>query len=165
MFFRLTLRKFWILLFVLSLIGLVVNLTALFYGLIVPQEDFVAIIRALEIRGTPPSQVAADVNQVIHDVGPLRRIWQVGHYSEFTGTLKLGSLTAEKRTQATYIAWFSKLSRPIVLVLERHETGGVLVGYVIGEGEWTSLVQGLALSFILPLVIFCFTAYKLRRKS
>lgn len=160
MFIRLSPRTFWILLFVLSGLWLGASVFTVLYGIFSPAANFQEIVRALEMRGEPPLQAASAIQQTIIAVGPMQRAVQVGYYSKVTLTLQLGAKRKEKRTQASYIAWFQKVQKPILLILERNETDGVVQGYVIAEGEPMSIAR----SFAAKLLLFAFSLYMVIRK-
>jgi hypothetical protein len=100
--------------------------------------------------------------EIIAEAGPLRRALQVGYHSEVSATFQLNNSHASRTTQVAYIAWFQKSPKPILLLVERTETDGVLQGYRINQGAPMSLVGGAA----FPLVFFAFSLVLfLKRKS
>ena len=161
MFIKWNSRKSWILLLVLASLWLGVSLGVVAYGIVSPASDLKEIVRALEMRGTPPPQAASIVQQTVAEAGPLRRAIQVGYYSGITKTFQLNASHLERKTQASYLAWFDKIQKPILLLLERHDKDGVLQYYYIAQGEPMSMVS----AYLPSMLFFAFSLYMVCRKK
>jgi hypothetical protein len=154
-------KKSWILLLVLASLWLGVSLGVVGYGIVSPASDFQDILRALEMRGTPPPLAVGIVQQTVAAAGPLRRVILVGYYSGITKTFQLNTSHLEKKTQASYIAWFDKIQKPMLLLLERHDKDGALQDYIIAQGEPMSIVG----AYLPSLLLFAFSLYMVCRKK
>jgi hypothetical protein len=163
MLFRLSLRIFIIGLLVLSSFWVAATFLPVLYSVLFPPHDIQGIVRALEGKGgAPPGPATTVVEEIRALAGPLRRAWQVGYHSEVSATFQVNNSHTSRTTQASYIAWFQKNPKPILLLVERTETDGVLQGYRINQGAPLSLVG----SFAYPLVLFAFSLVLfLKRKS
>src|ERR1700687_5434826 len=131
-----------IILLALSGLWMCATFLPLFYSLVFPNEDLQGIVDALEERGTPPSESVAVVQETIAAAGPLRRAIKVGYYSGVTATVRVsGSNTSEKIKQASYIAWFQKAPKPMLVAITSSESGGNRRTYGISEVDPVSLVR------------------------
>ena len=147
-------RSFSIILLVVSSIWMLAIYVPLAYGLFFGPQDLQAIIQALANRGTAPPAAAAMVQQAITAAGPLQRATQVGYFRGASLTAKLnGERHTENRVQTTYIAWFQRLPKPILLILERKQQDNAPETFGIAEGEPMSMVRALA----FPVVLFVFS--------
>ena len=163
MLFRLSLRVFIVGLLVLSSLWVADTFLPIFYSMVFPPRDIHGIVLALEHRGNASPGMATTVaEQVIAQAGPMRKAWQVGYHSEVSATWQLHKSHTDRTTQVAYVAWFQKLSKPTLILIERSETDGVVQGYRINEGEPMGYVRGYG----LPLAVFVFSLVVfLRRKS
>ena len=127
----------------------------LVYSVLSPKPDLQDIVHALEGHGTPPPQVLAAVHGTIASAGILQRAIQVGYYTKVTGTFQLNASHTTRQTQVAYLAWFQRLSKPTILVINRYQTDGGLQEYEIGEGE----IGGIARGFGLPLLALAFSIF------
>ncbi|MGB7149759.1 MAG: hypothetical protein WBD45_11440 [Terriglobales bacterium] len=103
------------------------------------------------------------VQKTIAAVGPLTRAIKVGYYSGVTATVRVsGSNTSEKVKQATYIAWFQKLPKPMLIAIARYESDRDHKAYQISQVDSGSLVRG----YSLPVLLFGVSLFLMRgRKS
>jgi hypothetical protein len=154
---KLSLRALWILFLVISSLWVFGTFFPVLYSLFSPSADFEEIIRALEMRAASPPQAAADIEAAVAEFGMLQRAWQIGYRIQVKASIQ----HKEKTTQASYIAWFSVKRKPILLILERYEKDNLLQGYLIGEGEPTSLIRPI----LPPLLAFAFSLYMVRRRK
>lgn len=154
MLFRLSLRVFIIGLLVLSSLWVAATLLPVLYSVLFPPRDIQVIVRALEGKGSPPPGPGTTVvTETMAEAGPLRRALQVGYHTEVSATFRLNNSHTSETTQVSYVAWFQKIPKPILLLVERTEMDGVLQGYRINQGAPMSLVGSLA----FPLVVFAFS--------
>lgn len=161
MFFKLRLRTFWIVLLVLSGLWVADVYGSIFYSVLSPKPDFQDIVHALEGRGTPPPQVSAAVQGTISNVGPMERAIQIGYFTRVTATFQLNASHTTRKTQVSYLAWFPKLPKPTILIINRYATDGGSQNYEIGEGEIGNIAFGLG----FPLLALAFSSFLVWRKD
>jgi hypothetical protein len=160
--FRLSLRVFIIGLLVLSSLWVGATFVPVLYSMVFPPRDIHDIVRALEQRGNAPPGMATTVaEQIIAQAGPMQKALQVGYHSEVSARLQLNNSHTTRTTQVSYVAWFQKIPKPILLLIERSETDGVLQGYQINEGAPMSLIG----SFAFPLAVFAFALFLFLRRN
>jgi len=133
----------------------------LFYSVLSPKPDFQDIVHALEARGTPPPQVSAAVQGIITSVGPLQRTMQVGYYSGITAMFQPNASHTTRKTQVAYLAWFQRLPKPTILIINRNLTAGGLQNYDIEEGEVGEVARALG----LPLLALAFSIFVVWRRA
>jgi hypothetical protein len=161
MFFRLSLRVFIIGLLMLSSLWVAATFLPIVYSMLFPPQDIQEIVRALKTQGNAPPVAATMVAQTIASVGPLQRTLQIGYYSGVSATLHVHDSHTSGTKQVAYIAWFQKLPKPMLLLITRSETDGVLQGYRLDEGAPMSFVPG----YSFPLVMFAFSLFLFRRRK
>jgi hypothetical protein len=151
-----------IILLALSSLWMCAVFLPLLYSVVLPNADLHAIVSALEGRGTAPPEAAGIVQETIAAVGPLTRAIKVGYYSGVTATVRVsGSNTSEKVKQASYIAWFQKPPKPMIVAITRYERDGGQRAYGISEVDPVSLVRGYA----LPVLLFGVSLFLVRRRK
>jgi hypothetical protein len=160
-FFKLRLRTFWIVLLVLSGLWVADVFGPIIYSVLFPKPDFQDIVHALEGRGTPPPQVSASVQGTISNVGPMERAIQIGYFTRVTATFQLNASHTTRKTQVSYLAWFQKLPKPTIIVINRYQTDGGLENYEMGEGE----IGGIARSLGIPLLALTFSIFVVWKKD
>jgi len=132
------------------------------YSLFFPPRDIQQIVRALEMREKLPPQLDSLAQQMIAQVGPLKRALQIGYHVGVSETIRYHASHSSKTTQVSYIAWFQKLPKPILLLIMRNETDGVVDSYDIEQGAPMSVVGALA----APVLTFAFSLFLVwKRKS
>jgi hypothetical protein len=154
---------FAIILLALSSLWMCAVFVPLLYSIVLPNAVLQGIVYALEERGSAPPEAAGIVQETIAAVGPLTRTIKVGYYSGVTATIRVsGSNTSEKVKQATYIAWFQKPAKPMVVAIARYESDGDHKAYRISQVDSGSLVRG----YSLPVLLFGVSLFLVRvRKS
>ena len=151
-----------IMLLVLSSLWMCASFLPLLYSVVFPNRDIEEVLFALEGSGTAPPEAAPIVQQAIAAAGPLRRAVKVGYYSGVTTAVRMsGSHTSERVNQATYIAWFQKLPRPIVITITRSESDGGQRAFGVNEVDPVSLVRGYA----PPVFLFGVSLFLVRRRQ
>lgn len=153
-----------IILLALSSLFMCATFLPLLYSVVLPNEDLQGVVSALEERGTPPPESATVVQEVIAAAGSLRKAIQVGYYSGVTTTFHLsGSHTSEKIkvSQPTYIMWFQKRPKPMLVAITRYESDRDQRAYRISEVDPVSLVRGYA----LPVLLFGVSLFLVRRRK
>jgi hypothetical protein len=158
---QLRIRTFSFGLLALSSLWLAVTFLPILYSVVFPSRDLQQVICALEMRCSAPPEAAAIIRAALASAGPLRRALQVGYYSGATTTLQLNASHTSRGTQISYLAWFQNVPKPLLLLVSKSETDGTFDGYRVGEGQPRSLIVG----YSLPLLLFTFCLYFVRRKS
>ena len=162
MLLRLSLRVFIIGLLVFSSLWLADVFLPVLYSMLFPPRDIHRIVQALEQRGTAPAGMATTIaGQILAQAGPMRKAWQIGYHTSVSATFQFHNSHTERTTQVAYVAWFAKLPKPTVLLIERSEVDGALQGYRINEGEPMDFVRGYG----LPLAVFAFSLVVFFRRN
>jgi hypothetical protein len=163
MFFKLNLRTFWIVLLVLTSLWVLAVFGPLLYSVLSPTTDLRAIVLALQRRGPPPPNAAPLVQQIFEQGGLLGRAIHVGHYAGGSVALQNGASHTMSEIADSYIAWFQKIPKPMMLVVRRDSADGILQDYKIDSGDVTAF---LSRGFIPPLLSWAVSLYLvLKRKS
>jgi hypothetical protein len=153
-----------IILLVLSSLFMGATFLPLLYSVVHPNENIQSVVSALEERDTPPPEAETVVQEAILAAGPLRKAIQVAYYSGVTTTFHLsGSRASEKVKvlQSTYIAWFQKPAKPMLVAITRYERERGQRAYGISEADPASLVRGYA----LPIFLFGVSLFLARRRK
>ena len=66
------------------------------------------------------------------------------------------------KTQDSYVAWFQKIPKPILLIVLRHRTDGVVQDYEIESGEPSNY---LARAYVPPLLSWFVSFYLVRKRK
>jgi hypothetical protein len=159
---KLRLQTFWIILLVLSSLWVVAVFGPLVYSVLSPTEDLSAIVRALQGREVPPSKAGTIVQLVLEQGGPLGRAFQVGHYADGSVILQNGASHTTTKVSDTYIAWFRKFPKPILMMVQRYDEDGVLQRYEIHSAD---SVSPLARAYALPVVALAVSIYLVRKRK
>jgi|SRR5271157_2533448 len=160
MFLKLRGRAFPVVLLVFSGLWTAGALLPLFYSMLFPNRDIQRIVRALEGRETLPEAWAPLVQQIVSEAGHLRRAVQVGVYWHVEVDYNMQKSHKTKRTQISYLAWFEKREKPMVLLVTRREVDESELYFNIDEGEPFGIIQ----FYLLPLLVLAFSIYWFRRK-
>ena len=153
-------RTLAIALLALSILWMCALIFPLCYYIVAGNHDLKFVVSALEESETAPPQLAPLVEQVLAQGGRLKRAVPVGYYTGITATVRLNGTQTTKVRQVSYIAWFEKRPRPILLLISQYETNGEgKLAVNQGEWEWMSVVKGYG----LPLVALVFCALWVRK--
>jgi hypothetical protein len=133
----------------------------LLYSVVFPNKDLQAVVYALEERGSAPPEAADVVQETVAAAGPLTRTVPIAYYSGVTATVRIGGSEKLSKKQGSYIAWFQKHPKPLLLLITRYEGGGGRKGYEINEGEPMFMVRGYA----LPVFLFGVSLLVARRRK
>lgn len=151
-----------IILLALSSLWMCAVFLPLLYSVLLSSPDIRAIVYALEERGTAPPEAAGIVQETIAAVGPLTRAIRVGYYSGVTATVRVsGSNTSEKVKQASYIAWFQKPPKPMLVAITCYESDVGQRAYGLSEADPVSLVRGYG----LPSLLFGISLFLVRKRQ
>jgi hypothetical protein len=161
MFIKLKLQTFWILLLVLSSLWVAGVFGPLMYSVFSPAADVWAIIHAMQGRRDPPPEATAVVQTALEGGGLLGRVIHVAHYAAVGATLQNGVSHRMGMTEDSYLAWFQKIPRPILLILRRYDVDGNLQGYKIGSAEATRLAP----LYGPPLLALAVSLYLVRKRK
>jgi hypothetical protein len=162
--FKSTRPTYAVILLALSSLFMCTTFLPLLYSVVLPNEDVQGIVSALEERGTPPPESETVVQQVMTAAGSLTRAVQVGYYSGATTSFHLsGAHTSEKIkvSQATYVAWFQKRPKAMLVAITRYESDGDQRAYRISEADPAILVRG----YVLPVLLFGVSLFLVCRKK
>lgn len=150
-----------IILFVLSGLWLCAAILPLFYSLLFPNADLQGVVLALRGRQTLPPASASVVREIVGSFGLLRRAVPVGYYSGVTATVRAdGKNSAARIWQVSYIGWFQKLPKPIVIAISCYETEKGEKVYESSEPSLASVVR----AYVSPLILFGTSIFLARRK-
>jgi hypothetical protein len=147
MFLKLSLRSIWILLFVLSSLWVAAVFGPFLYSVVSPSDDLWAFVHALQGRGVAPPRATGTVQETLEGEGLLGRAIHIAHYTGGSVTRHFDDNVSHtmKTIEDTYIAWFQKIPRPVVLVVRRFDVDGVMQGYEVSSANVTGfLVRGNA---------------------
>ena len=147
---KISARTFAVVLLIVSSVWLLARLAPPVYCWFKPPKDFQAVVDALESRGSAPATAVSAVQQTIASAGPLVRAWQIGYYYRAQVAIRVNEKHLEKESQASYIAWFPKLERPILLILQKQQIDDGAEDYQIAQGDPAGLLRG----FLLPFLAF-----------
>ena len=161
MFFKLSLQNFWILLLVLSSLWVASVFGPLLYSMLFPTEDLWAIVHSLQGRGVPPSKAAALVQDAFEQGGPVGRIIHVAHYAGESILIQNSASHTMSKTEDSYIAWFQKVPKPVLLVVRGYKVDGAVQSYEIGSDEATNF---LVRAYVPPLLAWLVSIYLVRRR-
>ena len=161
MFPKSSLRRFWLLVLVLSTLWAAAVFAPFLYSVLSPATDIRAIVHALQGRGFPPPQATATVHEVLDVGGLLGRVIHVAHYTGGAVKFEDHASHTMTRTEDSYIAWFQKSPRPILLVVRRIELDGNPPDYEVGSLEDASF---LARAYAPPFVSLVVSLYAVRKK-
>ncbi len=152
-----------IILLTLSSLWLCAIVLPLLYFVLFPNDGIQGVVLALEGRGTEPPESETLVQQTIATVGLLRTAIPIAYSTGATATFHTdGSHTSRKMRQASYIAWFQKPPRPMLVAITQYESDGGGEAYWISEGDFVGMVRG----YTLPLLLFGVSLFLARiRKS
>ena len=150
-----------IILFVLSSLWMCGVFLPFLYSVMFPNKDLQGVVYALEERGTAPQEAIAVVQETIATAGPLTRAMPVAYYSGMTTTVRVSGSQTSKVKQASYVAWFQRRLKPLLLLIAVHEGEQGQKVYEINEGEPMFMVRG----YTLPVLVFGVSLFLVRRRN
>jgi hypothetical protein len=153
-----------IILLALSILFLGTTFLPFLYSILFPNDDLQRVVSALEDRGAPPLDADSVVQEAKNAAGLLTKAIPVGYYSGMSARFHLnGSPSPEriKESQVTYIAWFQKRSKPMVMAITLYENEGGQKAYGISEGNPVILVRGYG----VPILLFGVALFLARKRK
>jgi len=159
---KLRLQTFWIILLALSILWVVAVFGPLIYSVLSPTQDLSAIVRAFQGREVPPTKAETIVQQVLEQGGTLVRAIHIGHYAGGSVVHQYGASHTTTKVSDTYIAWFRKIPRPILLVVQRYNEDGVLQRYEVQSAD---SISPMARVYALPLIALAVSIFLVRKRK
>jgi hypothetical protein len=86
-------------------------------------------------EGAPSSQAADLVQNEINQGGRLGRTIHVAHYAGASVILRDSESHTKSKTEDSYIAWFQKTPKPVLLTVRRNKLDGAMQSYELGSDE------------------------------
>lgn len=158
-------RPIWlVVLFAISTIYMGVMFLPLLYSLLFPNENVERVVAALKQGGIAPLDADTVVDQAKAALGPLTKAIQVGWGYNATKQIHLSGAHEQATITVTsyfYLAWFEKLSKPVVIAIYLYENDAGQKGYRISEVSGVLLVR----QYAIPLVLFAVSLFLMFRKS
>jgi len=161
LFFKSSRPTYAIIMLALSSLWMCATFLPLLYSVVFPNEDLRAVVYALEERGNAPPDAVAVAQETIAAAGPLTRAAPVAYYSGVTATVRISGSSQTSKKQASYIAWFQKHPKPLLLIITVYEGDGGRKGYEINEGEAMFMVRG----YTLPVLLFGVSLFLVRKRK
>lgn len=153
-----------LILLVLSVLFLGATFLPFLDSILFPNVDLQRVVSALQGRAAPPLDADAVVQEAKDLLGSLTRAFQVAYYSGVTTQFHLsGSQRPEhiKISQATYIAWFQKRPKAVLVAITVYQSDDGRKAYGISEGNAVTLVRG----YLIPIALFGIALVLARRKK
>jgi hypothetical protein len=153
-----------IILFVVSSIYMGLFFLPLLYSLLFPNADIEQVVAALKNGGIASMDADTVVEQAKAALGPLTKAIQVGwgydarKQYHLAGSHEQTTITA---TSYTYVAWFAKLPKPVVVQITLYENDASQKAYRISRVSGILLARQLA----IPLLLFVVSVFLMFRKS
>jgi hypothetical protein len=148
-------------LFALASLWICAIFLPLLYSLVFPNKDIQGVVSALEQHGVAPPEATTTVEETLAAAGPLTRAIPLAYYSGVTTTMRSSGSQTIRKKQASYVAWFQKRSKALVLLVTAYEADGGRKAYEINEGEAMSYVRG----YSLPVLMFGASLVLVRKRK
>ena len=145
-----------------STLYLCATFVPLCYSALFPNQDIQSVIAALKPGGYAPLDGESAIQEAKAAVGSLTREIQVGYYTGMTAKIHYAGAQPNERTrvsQATYVAWFQKRSRPMLVQITLYANERGQKAFRITEAEPVLLVRGYG----VPILLFGLSLFVLRR--
>jgi hypothetical protein len=153
-----------IILLALSILFLCTTFLPFFYSIWFPNDDLQRVVSALQDRGSPPLDADSVIREAKDAAGVLTKAIPVGYYSGMSARFHLNGSHAPERikeSQVTYIAWFQKRPKPMVMAITLYENDGGQKAYGISEGNPAILVRGYG----APILLFGVSLFLARKRK
>ena len=129
------------------------------YSRMHPNPDLQKLLSALMHIQTFHASVEPSIQEIEESAGRLRRSIQLGAAWQFSKDLKGAETHSSTETQASYLAWFEKRSKPTLLIITRIEDDKSPLRFRVGEGDLSSTL----VSFLIPPILFAVALYLIRK--
>ena len=153
-----------IVLVALSTLFMTATFLPFLYSILSPNEDIEGFVAALKDGGEAPLDAGSIVEQTKDAVGSLKRVIQIGYYSEKGIGFDLSGSRAPRHiytSQATYIAWFQKRPMPMLVSITLRANDEGQKAYGISEVAPIILVRGYG----VPVALFGVSLFFVRKRK
>ena len=153
-----------LILLALSVLFLGATFLPFLYSVLFPNDDLQRVVLALEDRGSPPLDADSVVQEAKNAAGLLTRAIPAGYYWGSSTQFDLKGSRAPRQVktyQSTYIAWFQRRPKPMVMAITLYENDGGQKAYGISEGSPWALVRGYG----VPLLLFGVSLFLVRKRN
>ena len=148
----------------LSIFFMCATFVPLLYSVLFPNDDIENFVNALREHGTAPIDADTVVEQTKAAAGSLTRAIQVAYYTGTSARVHLtGSQQPEqaKVLQATYMAWFQKQPKPILVAITILVNDSGQKAYGISQADGASIIRGYA----IPVALFAVSLFLVRKRT
>jgi len=153
-----------IVLVALSTLFMAATFLPFLYSIQSPNEDIERFVAALKDSGEVPLDADSVVEQTKGAVGSLTRVIQIGYYSEKSIEFHLSGSRAPEHihtSQATYIAWFQRHPKPMLVSVTLRANDEGQKAYGISEVAPVTLVRGYG----VPVALFGASLFLVRKRK
>ena len=153
-----------IVLLAVSILYMAATFLPFLYSILSPNEDIERFIAALKDSGDAPLDADNIVEQTKGAVGPLTRVIQIGYYSGKSIGYDLRGSRAPQHiytSQATYIAWFQRHPKPMLVSVTLRANDEGQKAYGISEVAPIILVRGYG----VPVALFGASLFLVRKRK
>jgi len=154
---------FAIILLVLSIFFLCATFLPFLYS-ILANDDLQRMVLALQDRAAPPLDADTVIQEAKQAGGTLTRSIQIGYATGNTIRYHLSGTEKPEhfhQSQATYVAWFQKRPKPMLIAISVYENEAGRKAFGINEVDPVGIVRG----YLLPIAIFVVALVLVRRKK
>jgi hypothetical protein len=153
-----------IILVALSTLFMAATFLPFLYSILFPNENIERFVTALKDGGEAPLDADSVVEQTKAVAGSLTRAIQIGAYFEMGLGFHLSGSRAPQHThtsQATYIAWFQRLPKPLLVSVTFYANDEGKKAYGLNEVALLTLVRGYG----VPVALFAASLFLARRRN
>ena len=153
-----------IVLFALSTLFMAATFLPFLYSILFPNVNVERFVAALEDRGEAPPDADNVVDRTKAAAGSLTRAIQIGSSFETRTAIDLRGSRAPQHThmsQATYIAWFQRCPKPMLVSIALYENDQGQKAYGISEVATLTVVRGYG----VPVALFGASLFQIRKRK
>jgi hypothetical protein len=153
-----------IVLVALSTLFMAATFLPFLYSILSPNLDIERFVAALKDSDEAPLDPDSVVEQTKGAVGSLTRVIQIGYYSETSIGFHLSGSRAPEHihtSQATYIAWFQRHPKPMLVSVTLRANDEGQKAYGISEVAPITLVRGYG----VPVALFGAALFLVRKRK
>jgi len=153
-----------LILLALSVFFLCATFLPFLYSVLFPNDDLQRVVFALEDQGSPPLDADSVVQEAKVAAGLLTRAIPAGYGWGTSTQFDLKGSRAPQRVktyQSTYIAWFQKRPKPMVMAITLYENDNGQKAYGISEGNPVTLLRGYG----VPILLFGVSLFLVRKRK